>query len=112
MRQNASKCDDLRKQPTSLNCRDQRLFELFGEKLILLPKLNVASSIPVARCERSQLADRYLANLPASGRATLKALAKRYYQLATIFPSRRSLRMPDCWTNRGISAAQTATALA
>jgi hypothetical protein len=40
MRQDASKCDDLRKRHLSLNCFNQGLCELFGEKLILLPKLD------------------------------------------------------------------------
>ncbi len=49
MRQNASKCDDLRKRHLSLKCCDQRLCEPFGEGRILLPKLDVVGSNPIAR---------------------------------------------------------------
>jgi len=55
MRQNASKYDDLRNRCLSLNCCNQRLYELFGEKLILLPKLDVVGSNPVARIRKTLL---------------------------------------------------------
>ncbi|MBI1826021.1 MAG: hypothetical protein HYR83_06495 [Planctomycetes bacterium] len=51
MRQTAAKRDDLRIGQMSLNCCNQRLSELFGGKLTLLPKLDVVGSNPIARCE-------------------------------------------------------------
>ncbi len=39
LRHTALKCYDLRRLQTSLNCWNQRLFKLFGEKLTLLSKL-------------------------------------------------------------------------